>query len=69
MEQHQSASSHSLLLSVPEVSHRLNVSERFIRGEIAAGRLVSVLLGRRRLVAEDDLRRYVEEHRVGGEVT
>jgi excisionase family DNA binding protein len=51
------------LYSVREVADRMSVSERWLRSELAAGRLPTIRLGSRRLISEADLAVYVQERR------
>jgi excisionase family DNA binding protein len=50
--------------SVPDAAKRLGVSPSFIWAEIAAGRLPSCKIGKRRLITRVDQQRYLERHAV-----
>ncbi len=50
-----------VLLSVPELARQLGVSERFVWGEIAGGRLKAKKLGRLTKIPADALNDYLAE--------
>ena len=52
----------SRLWSIPDAADRLGVSQRYVWQLIAQGVLRRVKLGRRTLVREDDLIRYIDGH-------
>lgn len=52
------------LISVPEAAHRLGLSVWTIYRWAQEGRLPSILLGRRRLFTESDLRAFVDRSRL-----
>jgi excisionase family DNA binding protein len=54
------------LLDIPAVARRLGVSGKTIRRAIDRGDLPAIRLGRLIRIAEDDLERYVIQHRTGG---
>lgn len=62
--QFASESGHQLL-SVPQIAQRLLCSERYVRQEIATGRLAEVNLGRLVRVTEAELQRYIAERTRG----
>ena len=51
-----------LALSIEEAAWRLSVSPSFLRLEIARGRLRPVRLGRRVLIGESEIQRYLAAH-------
>jgi len=53
------------LNDVTEVARRLNCSPRLVRDLISEGQLVPTRIGRRVLVAESDLLRFMRRHREG----
>jgi excisionase family DNA binding protein len=56
----QSGSEENALVGVPEAARRLNLGETTTKREIAAGRLRSVLVGRRRLVPVDAITEFAQ---------
>ena len=48
------------LLSVPDVARRLAISERHVARLVSSGKIASIKIGRRTLVAEADLAAFVE---------
>ena len=52
----------SRLWSIPDAAQRLGVSQRYVWQLIAQGVLRRVRLGRRTLVRDDDLVRYIDSH-------
>ena len=55
-----------LAMSVPDTARAIGLSIPHVWREIALGKLVSVKVGRRRLVLPDDARRYLEARRSMG---
>jgi excisionase family DNA binding protein len=53
-------SEETALIGVPEAARRLNLGETTTKREIAAGRLRSVLVGRRRLVPVDAIAEFAD---------
>jgi excisionase family DNA binding protein len=51
------------LLSIEEAARRLRVSRRTVEREIAAGKMRTVAIGRRRLVEPKELDAYVAANR------
>ena len=51
-----------LALSIEEAAWRLSVSPSFLRLEIARGRIRPVRLGRRLLIRESEIERYLADH-------
>ena len=51
------------LLSVPDAAQSLDVSERFVWSLLSTGNLMSVKLGRRRLIDIRDIERFIEKHK------
>jgi excisionase family DNA binding protein len=49
----------STFLTIDEVAERLRVGKRTVERWVAEGEIASVKMGRRRLVQETDLERYV----------
>lgn len=56
----QAGAEDSALVGVPEAARRLNLGETTTKREIAAGRLRSVLVGRRRLVPVDAISEFAQ---------
>jgi excisionase family DNA binding protein len=54
-----------LLFGVDEAARRLGISRTTLYGELAAGRVRSLKVGRRRVIPVDALAEYV--HRISGE--
>lgn len=52
-----------LLHTVPEVAQIIRCSDVNVYKLIRAGELVAVKFGRRAVVADEDLRRFIESHR------
>jgi excisionase family DNA binding protein len=50
-------------LPVPRAAAYLGIGRSLLYGEMAAGRLASVKIGRRRLILRRDLIEYLERHR------
>jgi excisionase family DNA binding protein len=57
---HPTLSDETAFVAVPEAARRLNLGETTTKREIAAGRLRSVLLGRRRLVPVDAIAEFAQ---------
>jgi len=60
MADHPSMADETAFVGVPEAARRLNLGETTTKREIAAGRLRSVLLGRRRLVPVDAIAEFAQ---------
>jgi excisionase family DNA binding protein len=56
-----------LTLSIEQAAWRLSVSPSFLRLEITRGRLRPVRLGRRVLIGESEIQRYLAAHASAGE--
>lgn len=57
------------MYTVPEASKFLKLSRSKLYGDMEAGRLTYRRFGRSRRLSQGDLRRYVEQSRVGGDST
>lgn len=54
------------LIDVETAANRLSVSERTLRSYLSDGTILSVKIGRRRLIRAKDLEKFVEDHLDGG---
>lgn len=50
-------------MSVSDTAQSLDVSERFVWSLLSTGKLMSVKLGRRRLIDVRDLESFIDEHK------
>lgn len=58
----------SELLTIQEAAERLRIGKRTVERFVAEGDIVSVKIGRRRLIAETELERYVRLAQLRGRV-
>ncbi|HEV7535718.1 MAG TPA: helix-turn-helix domain-containing protein [Acidimicrobiia bacterium] len=60
----KSATTEPLAVPMAEAARLMSLSQRMVYYLVTDGKLPSVKIGKRRLVSTDDIRRFLDEHRV-----